>query len=210
VQHWRVTAPDAAIKLAPATIVADDWSAAAELEWVSSRRECRQLVVWFGRLALAPGHRRATVVDSEPAANSAATLIGMPGQCVPSVSHPQAFLYDPDPAVLAADLLGELASLHGLHSIGAGGAYLAGDRRLGNPLLTGFEIHDCLPLRPKVIDAYLAGRHVGRVEIKKRGVAVAPDALRQKLHLRGDQEAVIILTRIARKEMAIIAERLID
>jgi hypothetical protein len=48
---------------------------------------------------------------------------------------------------------------------------------------------------------------VGRVEIKKRGVAVDPDKLRRTLKLRGDNEATLILTRIGKRETAIVAER---
>src|SRR5256885_489720 len=50
---------NAAIKLAPAADAPGEWNEAAELEWLGSRGECRQQVVWFGRLARHPGRRTA-------------------------------------------------------------------------------------------------------------------------------------------------------
>jgi THUMP domain-like len=47
--------------------------------------------------------------------------------------------------------------------------------------------------------AALRERSVGRLTIKKRGVAVAPEQLRKALALQGDQEATIVLTRVAGK-----------
>jgi hypothetical protein len=56
--------------------------------------------------------------------------------------------------------------------------------------------------------AYLSARGIGRIAIKKRGVAVDPESLRKKLKLRGDREATLVLTRIDKRETAIVAERL--
>ncbi len=56
--------PHAAIKLAPATAVPDDWAERCELEWISRDRECRQQIAWHGDLATDPGRRRATILLS--------------------------------------------------------------------------------------------------------------------------------------------------
>jgi hypothetical protein len=209
IDHWLASAPDGAVKLAPATPSPHRWTTSAELEWISSGRECRQQVAWFGQLANPPGMRRATIVARGDDRDSAvASLVGLADQPCQSVPAPAAFLYDPDAAVLAASLLGELAEQRGLRTLGAGGAYLTGDHRADDPLLAGFAVQDCLPLRPAVISSYLAARHVGNAEIKKRGVETSPEALRKKLRLHGDGTSTVILTRIGRKEVAIIAERL--
>lgn len=211
--RWLAAAPHGAVKLAPATVAPDDWAIRGELEWIASDRECRQQMAWFGRLATTPGQRRATVIARGRAAPTdadiaLATVVGTADRPCNSTTAPAAFIYDPDPAVLAARLLGELACQRELRTLGAGGAYLTGDHRVDDPLLTGFAVQDCLPLRPAIIADYLQARRVGRVEIKKRGVDAAPEALRKKLRLRGDAAATVILTRIGRKEVAIIARRL--
>jgi hypothetical protein len=45
------------------------------------------------------------------------------------------------------------------------------------------------------------------VEIKKRGVPVDPNKFWRQLKLRGSKDAVLVLTRIGRREVAIVARR---
>ncbi len=214
IDRWRSVAPDGAVKLAPASEPPEAWQREGELEWITSQRECRQLVVWFGQLAAAPGRRRATVLlfnHSDDAAHgvpSTASFIGDPGESCLATDQPQRFLYDPDPAIIAAHLLGAIANHYGLCSLGAGGAYLTGREELANPLLSGFEVEESLPLRTVAVAQWLAARQVGRVEVKKRGVAIDPEKFRRDLKLRGDNEATIILTRAGKRQLAIIARRL--
>jgi hypothetical protein len=52
----------------------------------------------------------------------------------------------------------------------------------------------------------LRARNVGRVTIIKRGSAVDVDALRKQLKLRGDEHRVVILTRVAGRPYALVAE----
>ena len=54
-----------------------------------------------------------------------------------------------------------------------------------------------LPYREKPLRAALRERNVGRLTIKKRGVDVVPDQLRKRLALSGDEEATIVMTRVA-------------
>ena len=53
-----------------------------------------------------------------------------------------------------------------------------------------------LHYREKQLKAALRERGIGRLTIKKRGVDVAPDALRKRLALSGDEEATVVLTRV--------------
>ena len=214
VDRWRAAAPDGAVKLAPACEPPEEWLRAGELEWITSQRECRQLVVWFGRLATAPGRRRATLLlstgndHSEPAALLTATFVGDADLPCPSAAEPLRYLYDPDPSIIAAHLLGALAERQGLRSLGAGSVYLTGDHHVADPLLSSFEIEETLPLRSAAVAKSLAARGVGRVEVKKRGVATDPEKFRRELKLRGDAEATVFLTRIGKREVALIAKRL--
>jgi len=211
IERWLESAPNGAVKLAPASEVPAHWASRASLEWITRDRECRQLVVWFGALATPTGKRRATMVDARdlgadlPAVRRFEGMADMP--CVAS-QQPLRYVYDPDPSLLAARLTGDFAQSHGLQSLGTGGAYLTADQPLVDAMALGFEVQDCLPLRTSVIAQYLAARRIGRLEIKKRGVAVDPEKFRRELKLDGDNAATVILTRIAKRQLAIIAERL--
>jgi hypothetical protein len=182
----------------------------AEREWITMQRECRQQIAWFGQLALSPGMHRATMLGA-PARGGVAVLgsiVGAPNELMGSSDAPRRYLYDPDPSVLASGLLGSLANRHVLSSLGSGGAYLTADALVREPLLQAFEILDCLPLRTKAVAEQLDRLQVGCVEIKKRGVTADPEKFRKCLKLRGDNPATVVLTRIGKKEVALVCTRL--
>jgi len=209
IDDWLKKCPNGAMKLAPAAEPPADWVEQAELEWITCHRQCRQLVVWFGELAEQPGKRRATKLMAKPWGGCVErTITGAPNVSCDAVSEPRRYLYDPDPSVLAAKLLGQLAAGEHLSTLGSGGAYLTGDRDLDNSLLQKFVVQDCLPLRAATVAGYLAARGVGTVEIKKRGVTLDPEEFRRNLKLHGDNAATVVLTRIGKRQVAIIAQRL--
>lgn len=223
VNRLRQTHPQGAVKLAPACQVPKDWAKSAELEWISRGRECRQLVAWFGHLATSPGRRRATVLshcpthapvlgDQESGSPPTDALVShsLVGEADRPLATAQAlgrYLLDPDPAVLAARLLGELARQHDLSSLVPGGAYLTADHPVDDPLLACFEVLEQFPLRVKPLAKFLASRDIGNLEVKKRGIDLDPSVLRRQLKLRGTQSATLLLARLGQREVAILAKR---
>jgi len=204
--EWLLAASaNAAVKLAPAAVLPDGWSDRAELEWISRRRECRQLVAWFGELAKQPGRCRATVLDVEGRVRR--TFCGEPNRAVPIVAKLGRYVFEPDPAVLAAKLEGALAAEHKLSAVAAGVAYFTGDEPLADPALAAFEILDVLPLRPKALKNWLAERGIGRLEIKKRGIDIEPERLRRHVQGKGENAAVFLIARIAGRATVIAARR---
>jgi hypothetical protein len=197
---------NAAIKLGPATDAPTYWSEACELEWIGSRGECRQQVAWFGTLARHPRERSATVLaaDGSPLFH----VVGLPNIQLPIASQLGRYLYEPEATVLAARLQGSLGARHSLELIQPGIGYLTGDAVIADPALAGFEILEQLPLDVRRLRGWLRERHIGRVEIKKRGVTVEPETLRKSLKLSGDERAVIILTPQTGRQWALIAQRL--
>ncbi|BBO33523.1 THUMP-like domain-containing protein [Lacipirellula parvula] len=205
IDRWRAAAPDGAVKLSPASTPPEDWEREGELEWITSQRECRQLVAWFGQLALSPGERRATIVLGN---SQSASFVGEGEIDCVAANEPLRYLYDPDPSLVAAHLLGAIAEHHSLESLGAGGVYLTGDEPIADPLLAGFAVEEVFPLRVSAVASWLSARGVGRLEVKKRGVTVDPEKFRRDLKLRGDDAATLILTRIGKRQVAIVARRL--
>jgi len=196
---------NAAIKLAPATVVPEPWAGAAELEWLGSRGECRQQVAWFGALARQPGQRAATIVEG---AAPARTVVGLADEFIPLAAKLGRYLYEPHAAVLAAKLTGALCREHELQAVSAGVAYLTSDRPIADAALAAFEVVDVLPLDRKQLRAYCRERTIGRLEVKKRGVDVDPARLRKEIVGTGDYEATLIVTPVAGQTRAIVARRL--
>ena len=206
VERLLAVSPNAAIKLAPAAEPPTTWSDRCELEWISRDRQCRQLVAWHGALADTPGRCRATILSTNGVALRSIT--GKPNQPMSFAPELDRFLFEPDPAVLAAHLAGVLAVEHSLSAVSAGIAYLTGPSAISDPALACFEVEEVLPLDLRQVAGYLRERRIGRLEIKKRGVEHDPATVRKQLHLAGDEAATLFLTKLGGKHAAILARRI--
>lgn len=220
---WRAC-PHAAIKLAPAAFANSDsgpvdrdddaalpWGE-AELEWISRGRQCRQLVAWFGDLAEKPGRRRATSLTPHPdnpaAPPFADTYSGHPLTEEVVASRIGRYLTEPDPAVLAAGLGNRFASDHGHEKLAPGIAYFTGDDPINSPLTENFEVLDVLPYDQRRVRSWLKARSIGKLEVKKRGVELDPQAVRRALAGPGDHSVTLVLTRHGERTVAILVQRL--
>ena len=196
----------AAFKLAPATDMPDRWAADAELEWISRDRQCRQLVAWFGPLARNIG-RCATILRPD-SAEPVRSLAGDASTRAPLASQIGRYVFDPDPAVVAAGLVGSLAAEHGLCAWDPAVAYLTGDSPISDGAMSGFEVTDVLPFDLRRLKRLLADRGVGQLEIKKRAVSQEPDAIRRQLRLQGSEAAVLLIAPHAGSIKAVLARRM--
>jgi hypothetical protein len=120
---------------------------------------------------------------------------------------PHRYVFDIDPAVLAAKLKGALAAEHSLVALSAGPTYLTGDQALADPALACFAVEEVLPFRVDKLARFLRHRNIGQLEIKKRGVVLDLEKLRRDLKLRGDLAATLLITPIAGRPTAILAQR---
>ncbi len=169
-----------------------------EAEWVSDEGDLKEASLWSPQLATA--RRRATVI--RPTGLASITDEDDPGE--QSVRQPQRFLYEPDDAVIRAGLVTAVAA--GVH----GGlmdehiAYVTSEEAYKTPFARTYEVLETLPYRERALKAALHERGVGRLTIKKRGVNVVPEELRRHLALKGDEEATLVLTRVAGKGTALL------
>jgi hypothetical protein len=131
----------------------------------------------------------------------------MPGADPDAAGELRRYLYEPDAAVLAADLAGALAAQHGLTVIAPGAAYLTSDARIDDAALACFEVREVMPFRIKTLKRWLRERGIGTLEIKKRGVDHDPAEVRRQLDLSGQNAATLILTRLGKQVLAVIADR---
>ncbi len=175
----------------------------AEAQWVSVDGDVVELALWFGALAR-PGVRRAATViggggSSElvAEADSADAEVGALGE----------YLYEPDGAVIRARLIGDLARSIGGRMLSRGIAWFTADAAADTPFATRFRVVDSLPYDVRALRRLVAAKGIGTLEIKKRGVDVDPAELRKRLAPKGEAVATLILTRVAGRHTAILAER---
>lgn len=195
----------AAIKLAPAAETPSDWQQRSEREWISRDRQCRQQVAWFGNTAEALGQCRATIVYRDGRVPQ--SIMGKPDQPLSLATRVGRFVFEPDPAVLAAGLCGHLAAVCQLQPVASGVAYLTTDEARDHPLLAQFEVLDVLPLDMKRLRAIVHERRIGRLEVKKRGLPHDPAEVLRHLRPEGDESATLLLTPTRQGARAILARR---
>jgi SAM-dependent methyltransferase len=175
----------------------------AEAQWVSADGQVVELGLWFGALARS-GIRRAALVLRGDEANELTAEADSEDAETGELGE---YLYEPDGAVIRARLIGDLARRLDGRMLGDGIAYITADEPIPTPFAAGFRVLETLPFAEKDLKKALRARGIGTLEIKKRGVDVDPAALRTRLKLSGDRPATLILTRVAGRHTALLAER---
>jgi len=79
---------------------------------------------------------------------------------------------------------------------------------IDEPACDAFEILDVLPLDRKQLRAWCRERHIGRLEVKKRGVEIDPERLLKAMIGDGDGEATLVVSRVLGAVQAIVARRI--
>jgi len=175
-----------------------------EAEWVSDHGEVKEAALWSG--ALATTRRRATVIGDGGLATLTDEDAPSAGDGPAQVRDVGAYLYEPDGAVIRAGLVTAVAAGVDGGLIDEHIAYVTGDQAFRTPFARSYRVLEELPQREKHLRAALRERGIGRLTIKKRGVAVVPEELRKRLALAGDAEGTIVLTRAAGKGICLLVE----
>ncbi|MBY9074821.1 SAM-dependent methyltransferase [Nocardioides sp. WL0053] len=193
----QVLARPSCVKVAPG-IPHDLVPEGVEAEWVSDAGDVKEAALWSAHLATA--RRRATVI--RPAGLASLTDEDDPGDR--SVRPVGRCLYEPDGAVVRAGLVTAVAAGVEGGLVDEHIAYVTSDQAYSTPFARSFEVLETLPYKEKPLRAALRERGIGRLTIKKRGVDVVPEELRKRLALKGEQEATLVLTRVAGKGTALL------
>jgi len=175
----------------------------AEAQWVSVDGQLVEMGLWFGALAR-DGIRRAALLLT--AAGIVEMTAGGDSEDAP-VGELGSYVYEPDGAVIRARLIGDLARALGAEMLSEGIAYLTAPTLVHTPFASAFRVLEVLPVDEKKLRLALQERHIGTLEIKKRGVDVDPATLRTRLKLKGPESATLILTRAAGHRVALLVER---
>ncbi len=196
---WRGLVPALGVKVSPG-IVREEWPAPdmAEIEFISERGGLKEAVLWCGPLRTVA--RRATLLPS------GATLTADGPAREVAVGPPGAILYEPDPAIIRAGLVEDLAALLGATKLDADIAYLTADRAVPTPFARAFRVIEALPFALKRLKARLRALDVGEVTVKKRGSPLDTDQLARDLRGRGPRPLIVVLTHVVGRPYALICE----
>lgn len=121
-------------------------------------------------------------------------------------SSPRGWLVEPDPAILRAGLVQDVAaSLNGF-LLDETIAYFTTDSRPDSPWVRAWRVLDWMSFNLKKLRAYLRERNVGNVTVKKRGSPLTPETLIPQLKLKGDESRTLVLTRLEGQPIVLICE----
>jgi hypothetical protein len=134
-----------------------------------------------------------------------------PGATVP-IGTPQAYLCEPDPALIRAGFVQDIAARCGGALLDETIAYftcatLPADA-VTRAWMKAWRVHDWMPFNVKRIREYCRQHGIGALTVKKRGTAVTPETIIPQLKLRGDNQATLVLTRGAGAQIAIFCDEM--
>jgi SAM-dependent methyltransferase len=197
----RAWAPHLGVKVHPG-VENHELPPGCEVEFIAEEGTCKEAMLWFGDLSTG-ATRRATLLPGE---HTLAWEAVDPVPCGPA----SAYLYEPNPAVIRAHTVEQLAWQIGARKLDPEIAYLTGERLVATPFAHSYPVWEEHPFNLKLLNRRLRALEIGAVVVKKRGSAVDPDEFRRRLKpVAGGRPAVVILTLVTgRPTMLICGERL--
>ncbi len=124
------------------------------------------------------------------------------------ISEPRGWLVEPDPALIRAGLVANLAYSVGGAQLDPEIAYITTETKPNSRWARSWKIIDWMPFNLKKLRAYLRAHDVGTVTVKKRGTAVTPEVLIPKLKLNGSGSRTLVLTRCRGEYLTVVCENL--
>jgi SAM-dependent methyltransferase len=195
IRNWQF--PLIVVKLSPGVNPDQLASYGGGVEFVSVSGDLKEAVLWLGSDLKST---KATLLTSQGEFHWLPSSTPLP----PRVSEPHGWLVEPDPALLRAGLVAEVAATFNGWQLDETIAYFTTDDQPVSPWVRAWHILDWMPFNLKRLRAYLREHKVGQVTVKKRGVAMTPDELTARLKLKGDESRTLILTRCAGKPMMLV------
>lgn len=185
-------------KLSPGVDLSETAAYGGTVEFISADGALKEALLQIGAL---PQTTSAVLVGSGDVLrwDAAPRDAGIP------VSEPQAWLIEPDPAIIRAGLVQPLGAALGASLLDPEIAYLTSAARPESPWGRAWRIVDWMPFNLKALKQYVRTRRIGRITVKKRGHAMTPEALLTALKPDGHgDERVIVLTRHAGRPVIVV------
>ncbi len=201
---WRTHTPALAVKLSPGVDVAELPGGEVELEFVSLNGELKEAALWCGPLA--GTRRRATLLRHgvNGQIHTYTMVSNLPTSPSSLILPPSSFLYEPDPAVIRAGLVTDLAEQIGADQLDPHIAYLTSADRVATPFARVWPVISWQPFSLKRLRASLRELGGGPVTVKKRGSPLDTDALARQLSGGGPRPLVVVLTQHLDRPISII------
>ena len=200
VLSWRSAFDAIGIKLAPG-IAHSALPGECHAQWTSVDSSLVEATLWTPLLVPeGPGRFVFVIRGDEAHVLISGEIASADAPTVHAATGPLgAFIAEPDDAVIRAGLVKELADRVDARLISERIAYLSGDQLPDSdlaPFVRSWRVSEVLPLSLKSLKARVRERDIGRLDIHKRGVPVAPEIVRSAVRPSGEAHETWIMTRI--------------
>lgn len=199
IRGWR--ASSLAVKLSPGLELGQVAGYGGGIEFISVDGQLKEAILWVG--AGWTG-RKATLLRGSGVWS---WVRGAEPEI--TIDQPRMWLVEPDPALIRAGLVADVAVHFGGALLDESIAYFTTTERPQPPWVRSWRVRDWMPFHLKKLRAYLRQRHIGRVTVKKRGSAIVPETLVTQLKLKGDEVAIIVLTRLRGAPIVLICDAMV-
>ncbi|PPB50947.1 SAM-dependent methyltransferase [Arthrobacter pityocampae] len=182
--------------------------AGCEAQWVSVDGDVTEVALWFNALRREGVRRAALVLGARGAAEMVSEREFGDGP-TPAVGAPAGYLYEPDGAVIRAELVADLAAQLGGHLLDPMIAYICAPTFTDTPFARAYRVLEVRPYNVKALKAWIRTEGIGVLDIKKRGTSVTPEEVRRQLLTgsgKGRKKATLVLTRVGDERVAIVVE----
>lgn len=187
-------------KLSPALPDTVLQSFGGSLSFLSEERTCKEACLVLGK-NLEPFTPPGAVLLPEAVHYVASE------QPIPLAPEPEAFLLDPDPAVLRAGALATLAERTQAALLSEGDAYLTAAQPSWEPGVRSYRVVTVLPYRERTLGRWLREQGIGRLVVKKRRYPKEPDAVHKELGLKGrGKEATLVIIAQGKSWLGVVCE----
>ncbi|MBO0908898.1 THUMP-like domain-containing protein [Arthrobacter sunyaminii] len=196
------------VKMGPG-IPHDGLPANCEVQWVSVDGDVTEATLWFNALRRDGVRRAALVIGPEGAAELTSPVDYDAGAQDVGIGPVDAYLYEPDGAVIRAGLVADVARSLGGHLLDPHIAYIGAPELLQTPFARAYRVLEVRPYNVKALKAWVKANGIGVLDIKKRGMSVTPEELRKQLLTgsgKGPNKATLVLTRLGEDRVAIVVE----
>jgi hypothetical protein len=195
---WQ--AAEVVVKLSPGVELDEVADYGGRLDFISVQGELKEALLYVDPSR--PQQREAVLMTATGAQRYAALPL-LPER---ELRPPLAWLIEPDPAIIRAGLVRDLAHTVDAYQMDEQIAYLTAEQPVEHPALRAWRVQAWMPFHLKRLRAYLQAHNIGRVTVKKRATPITPEALISQLKPRGDNACVIVLTRHHDDPIAIVCD----
>lgn len=201
--------PALGAKLSP-SFPHDEVPLGCEAQWTSYAGDLLECAVWWGPLVRREGRTALVLSPSRGPVEVDQTMAEEAPAVATGLTDLGPWLYEPDRAVTRAGLLGAVTAATGGAEVDPGLGYVTAQRSVEVAFARRYAVREAMPFNAKALRAWLRGRGVTGVTIKKRGIRLDEDQLRRQLGVRrtaGDgEQVVLVLTRVAGRQVALVVD----